>query len=148
MNVNDLSTQDLITLIQLIAPLQTLIDELEKNLHLEMVSNTGQLAARNYAGIHDAIKPILKDDYLASLVLDDSAVTDHEIVTQLLLVGKQLLRYLQTITGVGHMGQHHVEIQTAPYIIVNAQNSGEQTKQDVFDMIRRFAPTTEDARDD
>lgn len=142
--MSDMTIDQLRTLIRLIAPLETLVNELEKNTHLEMLSGTSALAKRNYAGIYATVTKILDDEYVKSLTIDEDAKSEREIIVQVMLAGKQLLSHLQTVCGVGVLKSSEIHIQTAPQIIINAQNSSEKTKQDLFDMVRRATKETDD----
>ncbi|MEL6406732.1 MAG: hypothetical protein AAFR81_20345 [Chloroflexota bacterium] len=137
--MNDLTTSQLQTLIRTLTTLQTFLHELEGQMHLEIIDGTGKLARRSYTSLHKTVATILDDDYVTLLTIDDGDLTEQQIVSQVLLAGKQLVAHLQSVTGLVNMQSHNTHIQTAPHIVINSQNSSEETKQDLFDMVRQAA---------
>ena len=131
----DISTEQLRTLIRLIAPLRTLRREIEKSIHLELYHGTTTFATKNYDGLWRQIQQIMDDAYIQSLELPlDSGAPDREQAAHLLLAASQLLSYLESYTGVSP-SEGKYSIQTAPHIIINTSNTSADHKSRVLAMV-------------
>lgn len=104
-------------LIRLIPPAKALKDDLEKNLHLEMFTGTGNMAVRTFRGLQKSVAALAPDPYVESLDLEVSeTASDKEKVAMAMLAAGQLLAYLEGQTGVPASGGAGTHIQTAPNI--------------------------------
>lgn len=117
-----MSNDPLRSLIRLIPPARALKEELEKRLHLEIYEGTGEMAARNYEGLHRAVAALSDSPYVESLTLDRPAkASDKQLVSLVHLAASQLLAYLEGETGlVGWGGRGNgTNIQTAPVMNIS-----------------------------
>ena len=119
-----MSTNDdtLRALIRLIPPARALKEDLEKSLHLEIYSGTGDMAIKSFNGLQASASSISSDPYLASLQLSPSeSLNEKEKVSLALLASGQLSAYLEGQTGLigygGSNGGNHYA--TAPNINMN-----------------------------
>ena len=119
-----MSTNDdtLRALIRLIPPAGALKDDLEKSIHLEIYSGTGDLAIKSFNGLQSSAASISPDPYLLSLQLAvPDSLNDKEKVSLALLAAGQLSAYLEGQTGLigmgGKSGGNHY--CTAPNISLN-----------------------------
>lgn len=137
--MKDLKIDDLRALIRLIPSVQSLRQDVEKSLHLELYHRAGNLMIKSFRGLRDSIVAISDDPYIRSLDADvDDEMTDKEKAAQVLILTGQLLSYLEVQTGVhGLVGERETNIQTAPYIIVNTSNTTDKQKASVLQMVRR-----------
>lgn len=119
--MHELDVHELRALIRLIAPLRALREDVEKGLHLELYTGSGNLAARSLSALRDQAWQITQDPYIAALELDTNAGGDKEKFSQVLLVSGQLLAWLEAQTGVGAaaMGRQNYSVQTAPNVHLN-----------------------------
>jgi hypothetical protein len=121
--MKDLNVTELRALIKLIAPLRALREDVEKALHLEIHSGSGDLAVRSLTAIRDQIYQVTQDPYVAALTLDlDEGTKDRAKFAQVLLISGQLLAYVEAETGTaGIAGERrgHYSVQTAPNISLN-----------------------------
>ena len=148
--MNDLTIEDLRALIRLIPSVQTLRQDVEKSLHLELYHRAGNLMIKTFRGLRDSVVSIAGDAYIKSLDADvDEDTTDKEKAAQVSLLTGQLLSYLEVQTGVhGLTGRHDIRIQTAPHIIVNTSNTTDQQKASVLQMVRKALGDTSIDPDD
>jgi hypothetical protein len=136
-----LTTEDLRALIRLTIPLRKFCFDVEKALHLELYHGNGRLYMRTYHGLRDKCLSIDDDPYVAALDFDlADNVGDREITSQVLLLANQLLSYLESQTGIsGIVGDSNsLQIQTAPYVIVNASRTSEENQRRVMDTVNRL----------
>lgn len=120
-----MSEENLRALIRYLAPMTTLRQDLERVTALEFQASLGDTAVRTYNGLHASILRIMDDPYLESLSLQvPPGANDKEKVALVFLSVGQLLALLHSAIGlpVG-WGSPSIEIQTAPYVIINASNS-------------------------
>lgn len=137
--MKDLTIEDLRALIRLIPSVQTLRQDVEKSLHLELYHRAGNLMIKSFRGLRDSIIAITDDPYIKSLDVDiDDDTTDKEKAAQVSLLSGQLLAYLEVQAGIGGLtGSHETKIQTAPYVIVNTSNTTDKQKASVLQMVRK-----------
>ncbi len=110
-------------LIRLIAPARALKEELEKRLHLELHSGTGDFAIKNFRALQASVAKVADDPYLATMTLETPEnAGDKEKVSLAALAASQLLAYLMGQTGVaaagadlgggGGSGNHNINYST------------------------------------
>ena len=88
------------SLIRLIPAARALKEQLEKSIHLEIYSGTGDAALKSLQGLQRSISEITGDSYVASLSLEaPQNATDKEKVSLALLIAIQLSAYLEGQTG-------------------------------------------------
>lgn len=117
--MRDMDINDLRALIRLIPPLRSLVDEVEKSIHLELYHGTGDLAVRSYRGLRETALNIIDDPYLVSLELDVAPQTDdRQKVAQVMMAANQLLAYIESQAGVRGISapRGSYSVQTAPNI--------------------------------
>ncbi len=134
-----MSEENLRTLIRYLAPLTTLRQDLERAMALEFQEALGDTAVRTYNGLHASILRVLDDPYLQSLALQvPETANDKEKITLVFMAVGQLLSLVHGEIGlpVG-WGNASIEIQNAPYVIVNAQNSSPEVAQNVMKVVQR-----------
>ena len=134
-----MSEENLRTLIRYLAPLTTLRQDLERAMALEFQAALGDTAVRNYNGLHTNIARILDDPYLEALALQVPATADDkEKISLVFLAVGQLLSVVHGAIGlpVG-WGIPANEIQTAPYVIINAQGSSPEVAEQVMKVVQR-----------
>ena len=134
-----MSEENLRTLIRYLAPLTTLRQDLERAMALEFQAALGDTTIRTYNGLHASITRVLDDPYLAALVLQvPEGANDKEKISLVFLMVGQLLSAVHGAIGlpVG-WGNPSTEIQTAPYIIINAQGSSPKVAQSVMSVVHR-----------
>ena len=103
-------------LIRLIPSTRALKQDLEKNLHMDLYSGSGEMAVRSYSGIRESIASLTDDPYVEALALIvDPKLTEKEKVSLVVFMAGQLVAYLEGQTGlIGMGGENNVSIQTAP----------------------------------
>jgi hypothetical protein len=108
------------SLIRLLPPARALKEQLEKSLHLEMYSGTGDVAISSLNSLKDAVATIASDAYIIALspTVPEGA-GDREKVSVALLIASQLLAYIEGETGLSGTLGGHTSIQTAPNVNVN-----------------------------
>ena len=134
-----MSEENLRALIRYLAPLTTLRQDLERAMVLEFQAALGDTAVRTYNGLHASITRVLDDPYLAALTLDvPTTANDKEKVSLVFLAVGQLLSVVHSMIGlpVG-WGSPATDIQTAPYVIINAQGSSPEVAENVMKMVHR-----------
>src|SRR5207248_11556614 len=88
-------------LIRLIAPARALKEDLEKSVHLELFSGTGDNAVKSVRALQASAAQITNDPFLTSVTLDvPDGATDKEKVSLASLGASQLAAYLMGQTGV------------------------------------------------
>jgi hypothetical protein len=134
-----MSEENLRTLIRYLAPLTTLRQDLERAMALEFQAALGDTAVRTYNGLHASITRVLDDPYLESLSLQvPETANDKEKISLVFLAVGQLLAVVHSVIGlpVG-WGSPATEIQTAPYVIINAQGSSPDVAKQVMKVVHR-----------
>jgi len=134
-----MSEENLRTLIRYLAPLTTLREDLERAIALEIQSSLGNTAVRTYNGLHASIVRVLDDPYLESLTMEvPEGASDKEKISLVFMAVGQLLSIVHGAIGlpVG-WGNSGAQIQTAPYVIVNAQGSNPDVAKNVMKMVDR-----------
>ncbi len=134
-----MSEENLRALIRYLAPMTTLRQDLERVTALEFQAAMGDTAVRTYNGMHASIVRIMDDPYLDSLALQVPAdASDKEKVALVFLAVGQLLALLHSAIGlpVG-WGSPSTSIQTAPYVIINAQNSSPAVAEHVMNVVQK-----------
>ncbi|MCI0714219.1 MAG: hypothetical protein L0154_28950 [Chloroflexi bacterium] len=136
-----ISSEDLRALIRLTIPLRKFCFDIEKALHLELYHGNGRLYMRTFKGLRDKCLSVNDDPYISALDFDlPDKAGDREIASQVLLLANQLLSYLEAETGIsGIVGAtNSIEIQTAPYVIVNASKTSEENQRRVMETVNRL----------
>jgi hypothetical protein len=137
--MKELNATELRELINLLAPLRSLKETAEKNVHLELFQGTGDLTVRSYRGLRGRALKILDDPYLEALEVDvRENTTEQEKVSQAILAAGQLLAYLEAITGVRGAAETHTQIQTAPHIIIQTRGTPDAQQKQILDMVGRM----------
>lgn len=134
-----MSEQNLRALIRYLAPLTTLRQDLERAMALESQSALGDTAVRTYNGLQASIGRVLDDPYIQSLALEvPQGADDKEKISLVFIAVGQLLAVVHGEIGlpVG-WGSPSTEIQTAPYVIINAQNSSPDVAKNVMQVVQR-----------
>ncbi len=134
-----MSEENLRTLIRYLAPLTTLRQDLERAMSLEFQSALGDTAVRTYNGLYTSIKQVLDDPYLDALALQvpDNA-NDKEIISLVFFAVGQLSSVVYGAVGLPiGWGSSQASIQTAPYVIINAQGSSPDVAQSVMKVVQR-----------
>lgn len=142
-----ISSEDLRALIRLSIPLRKFCFDVEKALHLELYHGNGRLYMRTFNGLRDKCLSIDDDSYIRALDFDLPVnAGDREITSQVLLLANQLLSYLEAETGIsGIVGAaNSIEIQTAPYVIVNASRTSEENQRQVMETVNRLLEEEEE----
>ena len=67
--MSDITTDQLRTLLRLVAPLRELKKSVEHSLHLDTFRGTSKLIVKNYSSLQKSVASIIGDDYSASLAL-------------------------------------------------------------------------------
>jgi hypothetical protein len=103
-------------LIRLIPSARALKQDLEKNLHMDLYSGSGEMAVRSYSGIRESIAALTDDPYVEALALVvDPKLTEKEKVSLVVFMAGQLVAYLEGQTGlIGMGGENNMNIQTGP----------------------------------
>ncbi|HZO86904.1 MAG TPA: hypothetical protein VFB38_01095 [Chthonomonadaceae bacterium] len=112
-------------LIRLIPPVRALKEDLEKSIHLELYSGTGDLAVRSFNGLQASVASAAANDpYVQTLSLQVPAnASDKEKVSLALLAAGQLAAYLEGQTGLVSLGGGGgSSYQTAPTVAINSIN--------------------------
>ena len=134
-----MSEENLRTLIRYLAPLATLRQDLERVTALEFQAALGDTAVRTYTCIHASIARVLDDPYLEALALQvPESANDKEKISLVFLAAGQLLSVVYGAIGlpVG-WGSPATDIQTAPYVIINAQGSSPEVAHHVMKTVNR-----------
>jgi hypothetical protein len=134
-----MSEENLRTLIRFLAPLTMLRQDLERAMALEFEAALGATAVRTYNGLHTSITRVLDDPYLEALALQvPETANDKEKISLVFLAVGQLLAVVHGAIGlpVG-WGSPSTEIQTAPYVIINAQGSSPDVAKHVMKVVHR-----------
>ena len=139
-----MSEETLRALIRYVQPASQLRKDVEQSLMLETFSGTGDMLMRTYRGLHDSISRIVDDPYLEALTIEvNDEATDREKALLVMIASGQLLAYLQSQTGVpvglDGGGNHH--IQTAPQIVINANQAG--NTDEMMKMVNKALGTDE-----
>lgn len=130
--MSDVTTEQLRTLIRFVSPLRELVSRVEHNIVTNMTEGTTHVAANNYTAIYTTVTSILDDPYVVSLGLDVPEGADEEaIASQLVLVGKQLIAYLESFTGVP------AQQRRGGTIAINANNTSEDNKEKIFKLVKQ-----------
>jgi hypothetical protein len=102
-------------LIRLIPPARALKEDLEKSIHLELYSGTGDMAVKSFQGLHASVARLTDDPYVEALSMSvPESATDKEKVSLALLAAGQLSAYLEGQTGLVGMGGGSSEYNLAP----------------------------------
>lgn len=134
-----MSEENLRTLIRYLAPLTTLRQDLERAMSLEFQSALGDTAVHTYNGLYTSIKQVLDDPYLEALALQvpDNA-NDKEKISLVFFAVGQLSAVVYGAVGLPMgWGSPQTSIQTAPYVIINAQGSSPDVAQSVMKVVQR-----------
>lgn len=134
-----MSEENLRTLIRYLAPLATLRQDLERAMTLEYQAAMGDTAVGTYNGLHEAIDRVLDDPYLEALALHTPEdASDKEKIALVHMAVGQLMSLVHGAVGLPlGWGSSATEIQTAPYVIINAQGSSPEVAQDVMAVVQR-----------
>lgn len=134
-----MSEENLRTLIRYLAPLTTLRQDLERAMALEYQAALSDTAVRTYTGLHASINRVLDDPFLDALILHvPENAADKEKIALVFMVCGQLLSVVHGAIGLPlGWGSSSTEIQSAPYVIVNAQNSSPEVAQQVMKVVQR-----------
>lgn len=120
--MKELSANDLRALLRLIPAIQTLREDVENSLHLELYTGAGDLVLRSFRGLRDQVYAITEDRYIGSLDAgEDERLKDKHRLSQVMLLSGQLLAYIEGQLGIigvssPRSGYH---VQTSPNISVN-----------------------------
>lgn len=129
------SDDTLRALIRLLPPAKALKEDLEKSIHLDLYSGTGDMAVRSFQGLQESVARLTNDPYVASLALNVApGEGDREKVSVALLAAGQLAAYLEGQTGLVNIGGGrggNLSIQTAP-MMTHVSNVGQQTVERIF----------------
>jgi hypothetical protein len=102
-------------LIRLIPPARALKEDLEKSIHLELYSGTGDMAVKSFQGLHASVARLTDDPYVEALSMSvPENATDKEKVSLALLAAGQLAAYLEGQTGLVGMGGESGDYILAP----------------------------------
>ncbi|MCA9885152.1 MAG: hypothetical protein KC546_20140 [Anaerolineae bacterium] len=135
--MSDITTDQLRTLLRLVAPLRELKKSVEHSLHLDTFRGTSKLIVKNYSSLQKSVASIIGDDYSASLALDlDADATERETVSQVSMAAGQLLAYLVSYTGAPDSSDGSTLISTAPQITINASGTTEENKERIMNLVR------------
>lgn len=134
-----MSEENLRTLIRYLAPLATLRQDLERVTALEFQAALGDTAVRTYTGLHASITRALDDPYLEALALQvPETANDKEKISLVFLAAGQLLSVVHGAIGLPlGWGSPATDIQTAPYVIINAQGSSPEVAHHVMKVVNR-----------
>jgi len=102
----ELVEEKLRALIQLLAPVAALRDDLTASLHTGLSEGTGDFAVRTVNGLQAAIAATVDDPYIQVLRLEPGeSVKDREKASMAALAAGQLLAYLQGKLGLPQLGK-------------------------------------------
>jgi hypothetical protein len=134
-----MSEESLRTLIRYLAPLTTLRQDLERATALEFQAALGDTAVRTYQGLHASISRALDEPYLEALALQvPEGANDKEKISLVFLAVGQLLSLVHGAIGLPMgWGSPATDIQTAPYVIINAQGSNPEVAHRLMNVVNR-----------
>lgn len=134
-----MSEETLRALIRYLGPLSLLREDLERTVHLELYPGVGDAVVQTYGGLHAAVTRLVDDPYLQGLTVNvPDGADDRQKVSLVLLLAGQLLAFVQSEVGVASLTQgSNTHVQTAPYVIVNAQGADPETARGVQDVVAR-----------
>ena len=116
--MSEIQNDTLRALIRLIPPARALKEDLEKSIHLELYTGTGDMAVKSFQGLLANVARLTDDPYVEALSLSvPEDATDLEKVSLARLGAGQLAAYLEGQTGlVGIGGGSEMRLSTAPSI--------------------------------
>lgn len=134
-----MSEENLRALIRYLTPLTTLRQDLERAMAMEFQMALGDTVVRTYNGLHAGIARVLDDPFLEALTLHvPEDANDKEKIALVFLTSGQLLAVVHGAIGLPlGWGSPSTEIQTAPYVIINAQGSTPEVAQHVMSVVQR-----------
>lgn len=122
-------------LIRLIPPARALREDLEKSIHLEIYTGTGDMAMKCFSGLQASVVAITNDPYLATLVLTVPETSgEKEKVSLVLLAAGQLAAYLEGQTGLVNLGGGGNTYNTAPSVHISDNNVPTETLNKMLDI--------------